>query len=40
MHFQDFEIQDFENAVEMTKEEWNAEIRKAANEFVDKNIIK
>lgn len=35
-----FEIQDFENAVEMTKEEWNAEIRKAANEFVDKNVIK
>ena len=35
-----FEFWEFENVVEMTKEEWNAEIRKAADEFVDKNIIK
>lgn len=35
-----FEFWEFENVVEMTKEEWNAEIRKAANEFVNKNVIK
>ena len=35
-----FEFWEFENVVEMTEEEWNAEIRKAADEFVDKNVIK
>ena len=35
-----YEKEEFENAVEITKDEWNDQIRKSAQKYLEKNLIK